>query len=183
MKAGVVVSSATWPFVLARRSVWAARSSISVGMALALLGAALLSPAYAQTPATATITGQILERSAGLPVTGATVTLQRGGQVVGTTTTSSNGSFSFENVAPGDYTVQVSSSRFRPQVLRVHVVAGQAQVVLKTVLTPATTGLKTIAEVVGAGNTGLQATATINKSLSPSILQDQNYIRAGASRA
>jgi hypothetical protein len=158
MKAGVVVASAT---------------------ALALTCWALLSPVCAQTPPTATITGQILERSAGLPVTGATVTLQRGGQAIATTTTSTSGSFSFENVAPGDYTVQVSSSRFRPQILRVHVVAGQTQVALKTVLTPVAAGMKTIAEVVGAGNTGLQATATINKSLSPSILQDQNYIRAG----
>jgi hypothetical protein len=165
MKAGAGMTSAICRFM-------------AVGTALALACATLLSPVYAQTPTTATITGQILETSAGLPVAGATVALRLGSQVIATATTASNGSFAFAQVAPGDYTLLVSASRFQTQSVRVHVAAGQTQVQVKTALTPAAAGLKTIAEVVGGGNS-LQSTATINKSLSPAILQDQNYIRAG----
>jgi Carboxypeptidase regulatory-like domain/TonB-dependent Receptor Plug Domain len=156
-----------------------ARAAVSVALAaLVVACTTLLSPVDAQTVTTASITGLILETSAGLPVAGATVALRQGSQLIATTTTSSNGSFSFAQVAPGNYTLLISASRFQTQSVRVHVAAGQSQVQVRTALTPATTGLKTIAEVVGGGN-ALQSTATINKSLSPSILQDQNYIRAG----
>jgi hypothetical protein len=156
------------------------KSNCAAAIAFALVIATLVSPVCAQTPtAVASIVGQILETSAGLPVAGATVELQRSSQVIATTTTSTNGSFVFANVAPGDYTVLISASRFQTQILRVHVAAQQAQVQVRTALTPATTGLKQIAQVVGGGSNALQTTATINKNLSPSILQDQNYIRAG----
>jgi hypothetical protein len=146
--------------------------------AFGLAFAVLLSPVYAQTPA-ATVTGQILETSAGLPVAGATIALRRDDRVVATTTTATNGSFTFAGVAPGDYTVLVSANRFQTQIVQLHVSAQQAQVQLKTALTPATTGLKQIAQVVVGGNNALQTSATINTNLSPSILQDQNYVRAG----
>jgi hypothetical protein len=107
------------------------------------------------------------------------VALRRGSELIATTTTSSSGSFSFRNVPTGDYTLLVSANRFETQLVQVHVTAQQSQVEIKTALTPVKAGLKQIASVVVSENSALQTTATINKSLAPSILQDQNYVRAG----
>lgn len=151
------------------------RTAAAFVLALALA----VSRAFAQAPAASTVTGRILETSAGLAVEGATVQLRRGDTVVAATTTSADGSFTFKNVIPGDFTVLVSANRYRTTLVPLHVAPGQAEVSVQTALTPATTGLKQIASVTVAGNSALQTTATINRNLSPSILQDQNYARAG----
>jgi hypothetical protein len=138
-----------------------------------------ISPAFAQIGATQTVRGRILETSAGLAVEGAAVQLRRGDTVVASTTTAADGTFSFKNVAPGDYSVLVSANRYRTALVALHVAPGPEPVTMQTALTPATTGLKQIASVTVGGTSALQTTATINKNLSPSILQDQNYMRAG----
>jgi Carboxypeptidase regulatory-like domain len=92
--------------------------SLAVAAYVAAACTTLFSPVYAQTVTAATITGLILETSAGLPVAGATVALRRGSQVIATTTTSSNGSFALAQVAPGNYTLLVSASRFQTQSVR-----------------------------------------------------------------
>jgi hypothetical protein len=144
----------------------------------------ILSPftsAIAQTPASlTTITGRILETSAGLPVGGAEVRLQRDATVVDTTTTAADGSFSFKNVAPGEYTMAISARGYettRTQPLPV--IAGEDTVQLQTAIAPLTGGLRQIASVSTSANASLQTSATINQSLSPSLIQDQNYNRAG----
>jgi hypothetical protein len=128
----------------------------------------------------ATINGRILETSAGLPVGKAEVRLLRAGAVVETTTTASDGTFSFKSVAPGDYTMLISARGYvtvRTQPLPV--AAGQAEVGFQTALTPATAGLREIAQVAVASHAALQTSATINKNISPNLIQDQNFIRAG----
>ena len=50
----------------------------------------------------------LAEAIAGSPVSGATVKLLSGGTVVATTTTDANGQFSFRDVAPGTYTIEVT---------------------------------------------------------------------------
>jgi 5-hydroxyisourate hydrolase-like protein (transthyretin family) len=138
-----------------------------------------MSPAVAQTPSATTVAGHILETSAGLPVAGATVVLRQGTNIIATTTTKPDGSFTFENVAPGDYTLQISADRYVTSLIpALHVEAGQERVELRTALTPATTGLREIAAVSVNSSTALASTATINKNLNPAILQDQNYERA-----
>ena len=141
----------------------------------------VLSPALAQPPAAgATVTGRILETSAGLPVGGASVALRQGETVVATTATAKDGSFSFAGVGPGDYSLLITANGYQTTLIPIlHVEPGQAAVEMQTALTPATTGLKQIAVVSVATNTALASTATINKNLNPSILQDQNYMRAG----
>jgi hypothetical protein len=141
----------------------------------------VIAPALAQTSAdTATVTGRILETSAGLPVGGATVALQLGGKTSASTTTAGDGSFSFSAVAPGDYSLLITATGYQTTLYPTLLVApGQAQVEVRTALNPVATGLKVIGSVTTASSTALQTTATINQNLNPSILQDQNYIRAG----
>ncbi len=149
--------------------------------ALLLAGAfsfiGLCAAALAQAPSSTVVSGRVLETSAGIPLAGAKVSLQLGTTVVTSTTTASDGSFTFENVAPGDYTVIVSDAHYLTSIVPLHVAPGQVEASLQTALTPALTGLNVIANVSGANS--LATTATLNENLNPSILQAQDYVRAG----
>ena len=146
---------------------------------VALLVVTLVSPAYAQsTLPSGSVSGRILESSAGLPVGNATVELRNGGTVVATTTTAADGSFHIVVTAGGDYTLVISATRYQTTAIPgVHVEAGQATD-LQTALRPVVAGFKEIA-VVSASSVSTKTTATINENLNPDILQDQNYMRAG----
>ncbi len=148
--------------------------------ALVIVFSLMYSAAAAQTPAGTVVAGRIFETSAGLPVASATVELRQGTNIIATTTTKQDGSFTFENVAPGDYSLQVSANRYVTSLIpALRVEAGQDRVELRTALTPSITGLREIAVVAVNSSRALASTATINENLNPSILQDQNYMRAG----
>ena len=149
--------------------------------ALLLACSLVCSPALAQAPgAGTTVSGRILETSAGLPVGGAHVELRRGSSVVAKTTTSADGSFSFSGVVPGTYSISISASGYQSAFVPVlPVEAGQPVVEIQTALVPGTTGLREIAAVSVNTHAALQTSATINSNLPPSIITDQNYARAG----
>jgi hypothetical protein len=149
--------------------------------ALLLACSLVCSPALAQAPAAGTtVSGRILETSAGLPVGGAHVELRRGSSVVAKTTTSADGSFSFSGVVPGTYSISISASGYQSAfVPLLPVEAGQPVVEIQTALVPGTTGLREIAAVSVNTHAALQTSATINSNLPPSIITDQNYARAG----
>jgi Carboxypeptidase regulatory-like domain/TonB-dependent Receptor Plug Domain/Outer membrane protein beta-barrel family len=152
------------------------RVCAAVALALALL----CSPVLAQGTASTTLTGRVLETSAGLAVRGATVELRHNQTLVATVKTAVDGSFSFDNVAPGDYSLLISGNGYQTSLIPVlHVEPGQTQIELQTALTPALAGLKQIAVVSTSASSALATTTTINENLAPSVLQDQNYIRAG----
>jgi hypothetical protein len=145
---------------------------------LPTIGAAL-AQARALTGET-TVAGRILETSAGLPVGSAAVALERGSAVVRSATTASDGSFSIQNVAPGDYSLLITANGYQTtRIPAVHVAAGQSRVAIQTALAPAATGLRVIGVVNVNQSSALQTTATLNTNLNPNILQDQNYVRAG----
>jgi hypothetical protein len=139
------------------------------------------SPVLAQAPAgSTTISGRILETSAGLPVAGASVELRQGVNVVAKTTTKADGSFSFPGLAPGTYTIAITAAGYQAAVIpALPVEPGQASVQVQTALIPGTTGLRQIAVVSANTRAALQTTATINSNLDPQIITDQNYARAG----
>lgn len=147
--------------------------------AFALICSLVLSPVVAQTAGT-TVNGRILETSAGLPVAGATVELEQGATVVARTKTTANGSFVFSGVAPGGYALAITAAGYQPAfVPSVTIEAGEPSIDLTTALVPALSGLKQIAVVASTSRQSLASTTTINENLNPSILQDQNYNRAG----
>ncbi len=156
-------------------------------MVIRICAAALLAfifavtPALAQTPAgSTTISGRILETSAGLPVAGAAVELHLGVNVIAKTTTKPDGSFSFAGVTPGTYTITIAASGYQSAVIpALAIEPGQPTVEVQTALIQGTTGLKQIAVVSVNTRGALQTTATINSTLNPAIITDQNYARAG----
>lgn len=125
------------------------------------------------------VSGRILETSAGLPVGGAKVELRRGGTVVGKTTTSADGSFSFSRLVAGTYSISISASGYQPTVVPLAFERGQPVVEVQTALVPGTTGLREIAVVSANSRAALQTSATINSNLPPALIIDQNYARAG----
>lgn len=139
-----------------------------------------MSPVLAQAPAGSTISGRILETSAGLPVSGASVELRQGVNVIAKTTTSVDGSFSFPGVAPGTYTINVTAVGYQSAVIpALAVESSQPTVEVQTALVPGATGLRQIAVVSTNTRGALQTTATVNSNLNPAIITDQNYARAG----
>jgi hypothetical protein len=141
----------------------------------------LMSPVLAQTPAgSTTISGRILETSAGLPVAGADVELRQGVSTISKTTTKADGSFSFAGVAPGTYSLAITARGYQAAVVPALVVEpSQPSVEVQTALVPGTTGLREIAVVSANTRAALQTSATINSNLNPQIITDQNYVRAG----
>jgi hypothetical protein len=155
--------------------------SLRICAALLLACFLVCSPALAQAPgAGVTISGRILETSAGLPVGGAPVELRRGSTTVAKTTTSADGSFSFIGVVPGTYSISITAGGYQPAFVPVlPIEAGQPLVEIQTALVPGTTGLREIAAVSVNTHGALQTSATINSNLPPAIIVDQNYGRAG----
>lgn len=126
-------------------------------------------------PPSAKITGRIYDAQGGLPVPGATVELDQGAARVATTKTDANGAFAFASVVPGEYTLLITADGYQTSRSASFVVAfGQTSVTFQAAIFRSN-GLKTIAHVSTAG---LQTTATLNENISPSILQDENYVRA-----
>jgi hypothetical protein len=153
--------------------------SARICAAFILVCSLALSPVVAEAAGT-TVTGRVLETSAGLPVAGATVELERGATLVATTKTAANGSFAFAGVVPGNYALAISASGYQPAIVpSLTIEDGERSVELQTALVPAVSGLKQIAVVASTAGQSPASTATINYNLNPSILQDQNYYRAG----
>ncbi|HSX13775.1 MAG TPA: carboxypeptidase-like regulatory domain-containing protein [Chlamydiales bacterium] len=68
--------------------------------------------------ADATITGVVTSQSSGNPISGASIALIKGSQnVVATTTTVLDGSYTFLGVNPGQYSVRASAAGFETQIL------------------------------------------------------------------
>lgn len=128
-----------------------------------------------------TVNGRILDVRGNLPVAGATVNLERGSAVVATTTTASDGSFSFPGVAPGIYNVLITASGYQTSLSdNIYVLANESSVSVQSAIQRATAGtLRTIASVRVGGNASLQTSATINQHIDASVLLSQNYMRSG----
>jgi hypothetical protein len=153
---------------------------IRICAAILLACSLIVSPAYAQTTPGTDVRGQILETSAGLPVVGAKIDLRRGESVVASTTTAADGGFVFHGVAPGSYSVFVSANGYQSSLIKGLIVeAGQAVVETRTALSPQKGELKEIYTATVYSTTALNTSSTINSTLSPSLITDQNYIRAG----
>lgn len=150
--------------------------------ALLLAFSLVCSPTLAQMPGgSGSVTGQVLETSAGLPIAGAEVQLRQAGAEVAktTTTTTANGSFSFSSVAAGTYAVLIAANGYQTAYIRGLVVNSGRATQFRTALSPLKGGLKEIYSTTVSSQAALQTSATINNSISPALIQDQNYVRAG----
>lgn len=75
------------------------------------------------------ISGTVESEDTGTPISGASVDLKANGSVVATTLTAADGTYSFEGVAPGAYSVLVSAKTFSARIIGANIVALQNTVV------------------------------------------------------
>jgi outer membrane receptor protein involved in Fe transport len=126
------------------------------------------------------VSATIYDTTGGLPITNASVELDRNGVKTATAQTDANGVARFNNVAPGTYVVLIHANgylttRLTPDLI---VNAGEPEVAFQTAISRAT-GLKTIAYVATAGRLALQTSTTINAAVDTSRIQSENFQRLG----
>ncbi|HET9028849.1 MAG TPA: TonB-dependent receptor [Candidatus Aquilonibacter sp.] len=154
-------------------------SRIITGL-LALVVAAAPLGAGAQSQS-ATITGRILDVSQGLAIPAASVQLEQGQKTIANATTDANGTFTFSDVAPAEYSLLVVARGYVSTRVPSLIVLGGQTTQLQTAMIRSestTTTLKEIGRVVVASREALQATTTINQSVNPAAIQDYGYTRA-----
>lgn len=138
------------------------------------------------TTGSATITGVLLDRDGGLPISHGTVTLYQGSTAVTSTTTKSNGTFTLANVAPGVYFVAYEALGYGTRRSNDVIVTAGSSTDLRTLLARSATAtgnnLREIGRVSAAstvGNGTLATSTTIQQNLSSEVLQRQGYTRVG----
>ena len=127
------------------------------------------------------LNGRILDVGSGLPVAHATVDLERSGSrdATAVTHTGEDGAFAFSHVEPQSYSLLVIASGYQiTEVPSIVVSSGQLSQV-QTAIDRLPNGIATIGHVVVTGSAALQGSATIHATISPKVLQAQNYMRAG----
>ncbi len=151
----------------------------------ALVCAAFLTtPSFvrAQQPAAtgATITGTVLELRAALPVPGAAIALVQGDHTVAHATSDPSGAFTFSNVAPGIYNLQVSAAGYQTARSDDIVVGGapvQVSVTISRLQAANISSEKTIAHVTTRAS-GLQTTTAVQTQIDPKLMQNVGQLRA-----
>jgi outer membrane receptor protein involved in Fe transport len=137
--------------------------------------------APAAPASTTTVTGRVLDTQGGLPVTNATVALERNGVRVATGHTDKNGIFSLPGIAPGAYIVLITAQGYQATRLSSDLVVppNTPQLSFQTAISRQREGLKQIGYVVAGGRTALQTTATINTHIDTNVLQSEGFQRLG----
>jgi outer membrane receptor protein involved in Fe transport len=125
-----------------------------------------------------TISGQVLDRSGGLPVSNATVELEHNHKVVGTVKTAADGSFTFPGAIAGVYDVVILANGFQTRRSTDIYLTAQAGAQVRIAVDRTSQGsVKTIGGVQTGGQNSLQTTVTINEHVDPSRLQSEGYAR------
>ncbi len=157
---------------------------VAAVLAAALLGVPLAAGAQTTQSGSATLSGRVLDTSGGLPVQGADVELDAGGQKVATTTTDANGVYSFKAEPQGEYSVLIVARGYvATRVPTVFLIDGRLTNIT-TAVQPSSNGstnLKEIGRVVTGLNSGnsLQTTTTVNEYVDPSQVQSLAYSHVG----
>lgn len=144
---------------------------------------ALSSPASAQAAQTVTIGGSVVDQQTGLGISDGSVVLFQGGQRAAETKTDANGAFSFANLKPRLYDIDVAVPGYQHSRLADQAaVPGTAGLSLRIVLPHAATSdtsLKVIGRVSATTRSALATTTVVNRSVDPYIIQNEATLRVG----
>jgi outer membrane cobalamin receptor len=154
-------------------------------VALALLLSLLVpsAPSLAADAPASTIVGSVIAQDGGLPISGATVTLQHGNADVATTKTDGAGRYSFTDEPPAVYSVEIRAEGY--QITRVDEIAtapGSTATVNTPLLRSELNSRGQLREIGNArasanGNT-LASSSTIQYNLDPEQLQAQGLLKS-----
>lgn len=127
---------------------------------------------------TATISGSVVDTDGGLPIPGAAVTATCAGQMK-STSTGPDGSFSLP-VPSGYCDLLITAPGYQATRWASPIAAG-SKTPVRVALTriSSTSAARTIGRIVVASQSAIQTSSTINAHVDPSVLQTQNYMRAG----
>jgi outer membrane cobalamin receptor len=158
------------------------RTFTTLMVAVLLIAAAFLpGRAIAAPPPNATsgtISGTVYDRDGSIPISGATIDLERGGTVVSTTKSDKFGAFKLPGVPPGTYVITVRATGYgtvRSDAILVS--SGESSISLVLQRSQGSAA-KTIGKVIVASHgAGLQATTTIQAVVDPKLAQMTNHIR------
>lgn len=158
---------------------------LSFVISLALCAVLILtSLASAQTARGATIAGTVVDQQGGLAIANARVTLLANDAQIATTTTGSDGRFSFSDTAPGIYQLTVAAPSY--QLTRsTDVVVGSAGDTVSAAFALLRENASANSQIIGrtstasAGRAALQSTTTITRSVTPQALQASGFNRIG----
>ncbi|MDB5043098.1 MAG: hypothetical protein JWN27_3824 [Candidatus Eremiobacteraeota bacterium] len=153
--------------------------------AVLLAGAPLATPppASAQAVQTVTIAGSVADQQTGLGLSDGTVLLEQNGRRAGETKTNANGGFSFANVAPGLYDIDVAVQGYQHSRLTDQAITpGSGGLSIRIVLPHAAssdTSLKVIGKISATTRSALATTTVINRSVDPYVIQNEATLRVG----
>jgi hypothetical protein len=157
------------------------------GVALACLdvcavdGQTLASP----TPGAAlTISGRVIDAQTGLPLTGATVSIESVGRSGGATpvasaTSDARGAFAAANLAPGTYVLRVERLGYQPGASSQILLSDRDALGVTVALQAAATGgrLHEIGSTTSSADATLQRSSTIYRALSTEALEQDGVLR------
>lgn len=152
--------------------------------------AVLLAPGMRSSPAlaadavaTAKITGTVITQENGLPISGASVTLDRGDSVIATTTTDADGAYVFDSEPAGEYGIVFRATGYEGARIA-SVVAGPGSTsTIRTVLARSDISSSQTLREIGSVKSSLRgdtlaATSTIQHDLNPAQIQAQGFLKA-----
>lgn len=136
--------------------------------------------AAAQTSAeTVTLSGTIVDRDGGLPVTGAIINVEQAGKVVATTRSDKFGAFTMAALPAGTYIIVVSAPGYNSvRSDAIPLASGTQNVSLILQRTQSAGNVHTLGRVVVSSHAaGLQTTTTIQAVADPKLAERTNQIR------
>ncbi|HVR47989.1 MAG TPA: TonB-dependent receptor [Candidatus Binatia bacterium] len=124
------------------------------------------------------IEGKVVDVRNGLPILGASVTVESKGTAIERTATAADGTFKLTVAKPGTYSVVIAAQNYEPtEVTGVVVSPAADDVRFRTALAPGSQ-LQTIARVA-ADTSATARTSTVTEAVNPALMQQQDILRIG----
>jgi len=140
--------------------------------------------ASAQTQATASITGSLVDQAGGVSIANADVSLYQGNTRVAQTKSEADGSFAFPAQSPGIYRIEIRAEGYEgARSDDVAVTSGNAIPAFRVALNRSTTNGSQLREIgrvsSSTGRNSVSTSTTISQTVSSDLIRKEGYVRIG----